>query len=321
MYLNEEILKQHPNLCSFMAHSLDARQDMAMKEVPKLGKDAAEKAIEEWGQPKSTITHLIFCTSTGSELPGADYRLTRLLDLNPSIKRIMLYQLGCYGGGEALRVAKDMAENNKGARVLVVCSEISSVGMLCHPNNTNSNPIVANALFGDGAGACIVGSDPINGCEKPLFELISASQTIIPNSECAIESFISEVGISLRILRDIPELISSRAENILREVFQPLGIYDWNSIFWVVHPGGRAIFDQIEKKLALDPERLNVSRHVLSEYGNPLGASIFFVLDEMRNYSAKNGFCTTGEGLEWGVLFAFGPGLTCETIVLHSIPN
>ncbi|CAN1161777.1 Chalcone synthase 3 [Linum perenne] len=31
------------------------------------------------------------------------------------------------------------------------------------------------------------------------------------------------------------------------------------------------------------------------------------------------GKLTNGEGLEWGVLFGFGPGLTVETVVLHSL--
>lgn len=63
MYLSEEILKENPSLCEHMAPSLDARQDIAITEVPKLGKEAATKALEEWGQPKSKITHLIFCTT------------------------------------------------------------------------------------------------------------------------------------------------------------------------------------------------------------------------------------------------------------------
>ncbi|KAK0608901.1 hypothetical protein LWI29_037783 [Acer saccharum] len=56
MYLTEEILKENPNVCAFEAPSLDARQDMVVVEVPKLGKEAATKAIKEWGQiqnPKS----------------------------------------------------------------------------------------------------------------------------------------------------------------------------------------------------------------------------------------------------------------------------
>lgn len=46
---------------------------------------------------------------------------------------------------------------------------------------------------------------------------------------------------------------------------------------------------------------------------------VLFILNEMRHSSTIDGFETTGEGLEWGVLFGFGPGLTIETVVLHSV--
>lgn len=92
MYLTEEILKENPSVCEYMAPSLDARQDMVVVEVPKLGKEAATKAIKEWGQPKSKITHLVFCTTSGVDMPGADYQLTKLLGLRPSVKRLMMYQ-------------------------------------------------------------------------------------------------------------------------------------------------------------------------------------------------------------------------------------
>lgn len=118
--LTEEFLKENPNMCTYMAPSLDVRQDITVAEVPKLGKEAADKAIEEWGQPKSKITHLVFYTSCSVDMPGADYQLTKLLGLPPSVRRLMMYQQGCYADGTVLRVAKDLAENNKGARVLVV---------------------------------------------------------------------------------------------------------------------------------------------------------------------------------------------------------
>jgi chalcone synthase len=62
------------------------------------------------------------------------------------------------------------------------------------------------------------------------------------------------------------------------------------------------------------------TRHILSEYGNMSSACVLFILDEMRRRSTEEGKATTGQGLEWGVLFGFGPGLTVETVVLHSIP-
>jgi chalcone synthase len=76
----------------------------------------------------------------------------------------------------------------------------------------------------------------------------------------------------------------------------------------------------VEAKLALKKEKMRDTRHILSEYGNMSSACVLFILDEMRRRSVEEGKATTGEGLEWGVLFGFGPGLTVETVVLHSIP-
>ncbi|AES72118.2 putative naringenin-chalcone synthase [Medicago truncatula] len=318
MHLTEQILKENPSFCEFMAPSLDARQDIVVEEVPKLGKEAAIKAINEWGQPKSMVTHLIFCTSSGVDMPGADYQLTKLLGLCPYVKRYMMYQQGCFAGAMALRLAKDLAENNKGARVLMVSSEIR-VFNFRGPSDTDLDSLMGRALFGDGAAAVIVGSDPLPEVEKPLFELVWTAQTIIPDSEGAIKAHTREAGLTLHIIKDVPDLISKNIEKTLVEAFQPLNISDYNSIFWIAHPGGRAILDQVEAKLGLKPEKMQATRHVLSEYGNMSSPSVLFILDEMRRKSKEEGLGTTGEGLEWGVLLSFGPGLTVETVVLHSV--
>ncbi|KAK8607366.1 hypothetical protein V6N13_053107 [Hibiscus sabdariffa] len=320
MYLTEEILKENPNMCAYMAPSLDARQDIVVVEVPKLGKEAATKAIKEWGHSKSKITHLVFCTTSGVDMPGADYQLTKLLGLKPSIKRYMMYQQGCFAGGTVLRLAKDLAENNKGARVLVVCSEITAVTFR-GPSDTHLDSLVGQALFGDGAAAIIIGADPDTKTERPLFQLVSAAQTILPDSDGAIDGHLREVGLTFHLLKDVPGLISKNIEKSLVEAFSPIGIKDWNSIFWIAHPGGPAILDQVEAKLCLKEDKLRATRHVLSEFGNMSSACVLFILDEMRKKSMEEGKGSTGEGLEWGVLFGFGPGLTVETIVLHSIPT
>ncbi|XP_071690462.1 chalcone synthase-like [Rutidosis leptorrhynchoides] len=320
IHLTEEYLKENPNIGEFSDPSLDARQDLLVVEVPKLGAQAATKAIKEWGQPKSKITHLIFVTTSNVDMPGADFQLTKLLGLSPSVKRYMMSHLGCYSGGTVLRLAKDVAENNKGARVLVVCSEITVVTFR-GPNEKHLDSLIGQAIFADGAGAVIVGADPDLTIERPLFEIISAAQTIIPDSEGGIAGHLREVGLTFHLLKDVPVLISENIEKELTKAFSPIGISDWNSIFWIAHPGGRAILDQVELKLGLNEEKLRATRHVLSEYGNMSSACVLFILDEMRKKSTKDDATTTGEGLEWGVLFGFGPGLTIETVVLHSVPT
>nr|AAO63021.1 chalcone synthase B [Allium cepa] len=319
MHLSEDILNENPNMCAYMAPSLDARQDIVVVEVPKLGKSAAQSAIKEWGRPKAHITHLIFCTTSGVDMPGADYQLTKLLGLRPSVKRFMMYQQGCFAGGTVLRLAKDLAENNRGARVLVVCSEITAVTFR-GPSDTHLDSMVGQALFGDGAAALVVGSDPDLEVERPIFEMVSASQTILPDSEGAIDGHLREVGLTFHLLKDVPGLISKNIEKSLKEALGPLGIEDYNEVFWIAHPGGPAILDQVEAKVGLKPERMRATREVLKEYGNMSSACVLFIMDEMRKNSSKEGMKTTGEGLEWGVLFGFGPGLTVETVVLRSVP-
>ncbi|KAI9115035.1 hypothetical protein K1719_014048 [Acacia pycnantha] len=62
-------------------------------------------------------------------------------------------------------------------------------------------------------------------------------------------------------------------KDLLRDIFARLAspskcsgtfICDYNSIFWIAHPGA-AILDQVEVKLDLTQEETGVSTHVLSD--------------------------------------------------------
>ncbi|XP_039143221.1 chalcone synthase-like [Dioscorea cayenensis subsp. rotundata] len=321
-FLNEEKLKEHPNLCSFMDHtSLNTRHDIVVEEVPKLGEKAAIKALEEWGRPRSEITHIIFCSTGGVDLPGADYRIIKLLGLSPSTKRVMLYSQGCFAGGTVLRIAKDLAENNENARVLIVCAELTVISFR-GPDEAKENfdNLVGQAIFADGAAAVVVGAKPIPEVETPYFEIVSTDQYILPESEGYIGGHLREVGLTFYLHNQVPSTVGNNIEKTLIKAFSPLGISDWNSLFFITHPGGRAILDKIEEKLELKPEKMRATRHVLSEYGNMSSPSVLFIMDEMRKRSMADGMRTAGEGLDYGVLHGLGPGITVETVVLHALP-
>ncbi|KAG0493396.1 hypothetical protein HPP92_004390 [Vanilla planifolia] len=319
LLLTEEILKEKKKLTAHMAPSLNARQDILVVEVPKLGKEAAARALKEWGQPKSRITHLIFCTSSGMDMPGADLQLVKLLDLPHTINRFMLYQQGCFAGGTTLRLAKDIAENCRGARILLVCCEIAAITFR-GPSEEHLDTLVGQALFGDGAAAVIVGSDPDLTIERPLFYLMSAFQTLLPNSEGLIDGHLRETGLIIHLFREVPAVISMHMEYVMERAFGSVGISNWNSVFWAAHPGGPAILDGIEEKLGLTPEKLRLSRRILEEYGFMRSPCVLFILDELRRASVEEKKDSTGEGFEWGVLLGFGPGLSVETVVLGSVP-
>lgn len=70
-----------------------------------------------------------------------------------------------------LRLAKDLAENNKGSRILVICSE--ALNIFRGPNENHVDSLIGQALFGDGAAAIIVCSDPDESLEHSLFKIYS----------------------------------------------------------------------------------------------------------------------------------------------------
>ncbi|RCV38236.1 hypothetical protein SETIT_8G125800v2 [Setaria italica] len=203
---------------------------------------------------------------------------------SPSIANARLYYHGCAAASSALRVAKEIAAKNRGARVLVACAELSLV-FFRTPDESHHDTLVMQALFGDGGGAVIVGSDPETSTERPLFDMVSAAQTVVPKTKHSVSLKLSKNGMDYHLSN---EPLSLRG--------------DWNDLFWVVHPVGRTILDAFEECLNLEQSKLSASRHVLSEYGNMSGVSTI-VLDEMRRRRYEN----HGDGdlvkeCEWGAM-------------------
>lgn len=111
-----------------------------------------------------------------------------------------------------------------------------------------------------------------------------------------------------------------------------LGRVDYNDVFWAVHPGGPAILNAVEKRLELNPEKLKSSRDVLRDFGNVNSNTVLYVLDYMRDANLKkkkllaaslpsmiNTEISSIDDPEWGLIMAFGPGLTMEGILARNL--
>ncbi|KAK3120385.1 hypothetical protein QOZ80_9AG0686680 [Eleusine coracana subsp. coracana] len=127
----EERIHAHLELLDRALPSLRTRLDLAFA--------AAKKAITEWGRPAADITHLVIITNSRAHSPGVDTLLTALLGLR------MLHLHSCSGGCVALRVAKNLAENNLGVRVLVVCVEAALLLAFQAPDDLDAH--VANSRW------------------------------------------------------------------------------------------------------------------------------------------------------------------------------
>ncbi|KAF8650883.1 hypothetical protein HU200_063794 [Digitaria exilis] len=301
--VTDDLLSAHPDLLDPSLPSIDARLQAVASALPELAAAAAAKAIAEWGRPASDITHLVVSTSSGAQIPGIDVRVASLLGLRPTVRRTMLYFQGCTGGAAALRVAKDAAENNRGARVLAVCADVLSAMAFHAPGDGDDiEGAVAHAIFGDGAGAVVA---------------------TIPGTERLVTGDVGSAGLGYNLAPvEVPVLVAGNIEEILAGAAAPLGGVveeggGWNSLFWVVHPGSPMILKSYEKVLGLEPGKLAASRRVLGEYGNMIGPTVIFVLDEVLRRRRKEGE-DGGEGCKWGLLVGLGPGFTAEVMVLRA---
>ncbi|CAO2149113.1 unnamed protein product [Urochloa humidicola] len=322
----EETILAHPELLDRASPSLGVRLRISTSTVPELAATAARKAIAEWGRPASDITHLVFATNSGTGEPGADLRLAALLGLRHTVRRTLLYLHGCSAGFAAIGLAKDIAENTRGARVLVASAH-AAILPFAAPDASRPDALVAMALFGDGAGAAVVGAagdrTSLADTEHPVFHVVSSAAATVPGTERAAAISIGEGGADYRLSVEVPALVRGGVERCLADAMAPLGgpakvsggHAGWNGLFWAVHPGSRPLLDSYEVALGLENEKLAASRLVLSEYGNMLGATVFFVLDEIRRRHEEG--CQECQ-CQLGVMSGIGPGLTIETIVLHA---
>ncbi|KAH0727603.1 hypothetical protein KY290_003305 [Solanum tuberosum] len=310
--MSEEILKKYPELAVEGLPTVKQRLDICNAAVTEMAIEASQSCIKKWGRPISDITHVVYVSSSEARLPGGDLYLAKGLGLSPETKRVMLYFAGCSGGVAGLRVAKDIAENNPGSRVLLATSETTIIGFK-PPSVDRPYDLVGVALFGDGAGAMIIGSNPIRDIERPLFELHTAIQHFLPDTEKIIDGRLTEEGISFKLERELPQIIEDNIEDFCNKLVSISGINDreYNKLFWAVHPGGPAILNRLEKKLDLSPEKLSASRRALADYGNASSNTIVYVLEYMLE---ENKDIT-----DWGLILAFGPGITFEGILTKNL--
>jgi predicted naringenin-chalcone synthase len=132
--------------------STEARMAVYAESAGPLAARAAEEALGDAETPAEAITHLITVSCTGFAAPGVDAHLIETLGLSDVVQRTHVGFMGCHGALNGLRVARAFTSVDSGARVLLAAVELCSLHF--HYGN-ESDKLVANALFGDGAAAAV----------------------------------------------------------------------------------------------------------------------------------------------------------------------
>lgn len=272
--------------------------------APPLAESACRKALSTAttampGLSAQDITHLIVVSCTGFFAPGMDYELIQRLQLAPTVQRFSLGFMGCHGGFNGLQLATALVMAQPEARVLLCCTELCSLHFQYSPD---PGQITANALFADGAGAVVVGRPE---AETGWFWRQSGS-CLIPDSHDDMSWHMGDHGFEMFLSSRVPGLIRQTLADWLLVWLERQGKTPADIAHWAVHPGGPRILSAVADALHLSETDLSASRQVLREHGNMSSATVWFILEALREKGAK-GLC---------LLLGFGPGLVAEAALL-----
>ncbi len=104
----------------------------------------------------SDVDVIVTVSSTGIATPSLEARAMGRLGFRPDAPRVPVFGLGCAGGATGLALAGKLARRNPGAVVLLVVVELCTLSF--RMEDLTKADIVATALFGDGAAACVLRS-------------------------------------------------------------------------------------------------------------------------------------------------------------------
>ncbi len=286
--------------------STSQRMELFKTHAKALSVCSINKCLEKITSFKKTeITHLIVVSCTGLYAPGLDIDLVKVLELNSTISRTCINFMGCYAAFNALKLADSFCANEKNAKVLMVCTELCSLHF--QKENTEDN-LLANALFADGSAALLIEGNPRKGINlKP----ISFHCDIESEGEQDMAWSVGDWGFAMKLSTYVPEVIRSGikqlAKSLLTKINKDLSQVD----YYAIHPGGKKILEVIEQELRLNKEQNRFAYEVLKNFGNMSSPTVLFVLNEIAD-------TLTDRDQNKNILsFAFGPGLTLESMLLQ----
>ncbi|GGY88096.1 MULTISPECIES: beta-ketoacyl-ACP synthase III [Shewanella] len=268
--------------------------------VATMGYNAAVMAIDMAGIDASEID-LIICgtTSASNAFPAAACEIQAMLGIAP----VPAFDVAaaCSGFIYALSIADQFIKAGTARKVLVIGSDVLS--RLCQPEDRST--II---LFGDGAGAVVVGASEQPGViATHLFADGSQGDLL----KCSFPPRAGEsseaVGFMTMKGNDVFKVAVTQLSHVVTETLR-LNNVDKSEIDWLVpHQANLRIITATARKLDMAMDKVVIT---LNKHGNTSAASVPIALDE----AVRDGRIQPGQLL---LLEAFGAGFAWGSALIR----
>ncbi len=259
------------------------------------------------GRDVSEIGSVSFASCTGYNCPSIMHQLHSELRFSPNVVYTPILGTGCEGAAPSLWRAYHHTLAT-GQQSLAIACEICSV---CHFPEPEPDPsgewemLRANAIFGDGASAALIGFD-----DDPRHPYLVDFETYFAPENLKHLGFVWQDGrlrvlLSRQIPKIVPSVVQPPVERILQRHHLSLNDIKW----WVIHPGGSAVLNNLKDKLGIPEKKMVLSREALRLFGNCSSSSIGIVGKLLMGNEIKQG--------DWCLVVSLGAGLVAGATLLR----
>lgn len=264
-----------------------------------LFEQAARSALEEAGLTGAEVDIIVTVSSTGIATPSLEAQAMGRLGFRPDAARVPVFGLGCAGGATGLALAARLAASQPRATVLFVCVELCTLAF--RMDGLSKADIVATALFGDGAAACVLRSDA-----EGFAEITGYAEHTWPDTLDIMGWRVDPQGLGVIFAQAIPPFARQNLRPAMDAMLASQDLTTADVDRFICHPGGMKVVEALEASLELGQGSLDHERAVLADHGNMSAPTVLYVLDRARR----------GGLPKRSVLTALGPGFTASTVTL-----
>jgi predicted naringenin-chalcone synthase len=256
---------------------------------------------------KDDVGSYVFVSCTGYAGPTPDMLLAKEFDLRRDLRRTFVGHMGCYAAFNGLKVALDALTSRPDELAMVTCAEVCSVHL--RPEATKEQ-VVVTGLFGDAAATLLLqAADPDDSdVDGPV--ILSTHTETHPETSEAMTWKVMDDAFRMTLSPYVPLYLSETIEPFVKRLLAPHGLDAGDIRHWGIHPGGPKIIDFVGERLNLPVAALRPSLSILADWGNCSSPTVLLILDRiLREERPARG--------EYGVIMAFGPGLTMESALIR----
>jgi alkylresorcinol/alkylpyrone synthase len=259
--------------------------------------DAAKGALDAAGVCGAAVDTIVTVSSTGIATPSLEARVAGRLGWRPDVERIPVFGLGCAGGVSGVSIGARLAQSRPGSLVLVVAVELCTLAFRL--DKLTKENIVATALFGDGAAACVLQTG-----ENGIASVEMSGQHTWPDTLGIMGWDVDTEGFGVIFDRAIPPFAQANIAPAMAGILQRAGLDLDDVDRFVCHPGGAKVIESLERALSLGQGSLDHERDVLADHGNMSAPTALFVLGRLIEAGLPSRTLLT----------AMGPGFTASCV-------